>query len=91
MSAVTQMLMSESQLRALPTTIVDARGTACPGPLLDAKKAITTLPVGGVLETLSSDEGTKVDIPTWARKTGQEYLGTINESGYDRIFVRRLK
>jgi tRNA 2-thiouridine synthesizing protein A len=71
--------------------VVDARGTSCPGPLLETKKAMTGLPVGAVLETLSSDEGTKADIPAWARKTGQEYLGFIAEPGYDRIFVRKLK
>ena len=71
--------------------VVDARGTSCPGPLLETKKALSGVPVGGILETLSSDEGTKQDIPAWAKKTGQEYLGVVAEAGYDRIFVRRLK
>ena len=71
--------------------VVDARGTSCPGPLLDTKIAITTVPVGGIVETMSSDEGSKADIPVWARATGQEYLGVITEAGYDRIFVRRKK
>lgn len=70
---------------------VDARGTSCPGPLLETKKAMTTVPIGGVLETMSSDEGTQRDIPIWAKATGQEFLGVVNEPGYDRIFVRRLK
>jgi tRNA 2-thiouridine synthesizing protein A len=71
--------------------VVDARGTSCPGPLLDTKIAISTVPVGGVIETMSSDEGSKADIPVWARATGQQFLGVISEPGYDRIFVRRLK
>jgi TusA-related sulfurtransferase len=71
--------------------VVDARGTSCPGPLLDTKIAISTVPVGGVVETMSSDEGSKADIPVWARATGQQFLGVISEPGYDRIFVRRLK
>lgn len=71
--------------------IVDARGTSCPGPLLETKKALVSVPVGGILETLSSDEGTKADIPAWAKKVGQEYLGVVSEPGYDRIFVKRLK
>jgi TusA-related sulfurtransferase len=71
--------------------VVDARGTSCPGPLLDTKIAVTTIPLGAVVETMSSDEGSKADIPVWARATGQEFLGVINEPGYDRIFVRRLK
>jgi len=71
--------------------VIDARGTSCPGPLLETKKAITTVPIGGVLETLSSDEGTKADIPVWANKVGHKYLGVISEPGYDRILVKRLK
>ena len=69
--------------------IVDARGTSCPGPLLETKKAITSVPVGGILETLSSDEGTRQDIPVWAKKMGHEYLGVIEEPGYDRLFVKK--
>jgi tRNA 2-thiouridine synthesizing protein A len=68
---------------------VDSRGTACPGPLLAAKKAIGEVPAGGVMEILSSDEGTKKDIPKWATKKGHEYLGTIEDSGFFRIFMKK--
>ena len=68
---------------------VDARGTACPGPLLEAKKAIGTIKADDIMEVLSADEGTKVDIPKWCAKQGHEYLGTIDESGYFRIFLKK--
>ncbi len=71
--------------------VVDARGTSCPGPLLELKKGITTVPVGGVLELLSSDEGTKADAPSWCKKVGHEFLGVVHEPGYDRILIRRTK
>jgi len=71
--------------------VVDARGTSCPGPLLAAKRAITEIPVEGILEVLSSDPGTKRDIPIWAKKMGHQFLGVIEESGYWRIFVKRMK
>jgi len=71
--------------------VVDARGTSCPGPLLAAKRAITEVPVGGVMEVLSSDPGTKRDLPLWAKKVGHEFLGVLEEPGYWRIFVRRKK
>ena len=44
---------------------------------------------GGLLEVLSSDEGTNEDIPLWAKKVKHEYLGNIEEAGYWRLFVRR--
>jgi tRNA 2-thiouridine synthesizing protein A len=74
-----------------PAKTVDARGTACPGPLLEAKRAMAAVPVGGVLEVLSSDHGTTEDIPLWAKKIGHEYLGQVDEAGYWRLFVRRGK
>ncbi len=69
----------------------DARGTACPGPLLEAKRAMAAVPVGGILEILSSDEGSNEDIPLWAKKIGHEYLGNIPEAGFWRVFVKRGK
>jgi len=43
------------------------------------------------MEVLSSDPSTKRDIPLWAKKAGHEYLGTIHEAGYSRIFVQKGK
>jgi tRNA 2-thiouridine synthesizing protein A len=71
--------------------IVDARGSACPGPLLEAKKGIGMVKVGEVLEIWSGDANTKMDIPKWAEKVGHEYLGWLTAEGYDRILIRRSK
>ncbi len=71
--------------------VVDARGVACPGPLLEAKRAMASVPMKGIMEVLSSDEGTNTDIPLWAKKVGHEYLGTVADAGVWRIFVRRGK
>ena len=70
---------------------VDARGSACPGPLLEAKKGIGKVKVGEVLEIYSSDSGTRNDIPAWAKKVGHEYLGILEAVGYDKHYVRRNK
>jgi tRNA 2-thiouridine synthesizing protein A len=71
--------------------VVDARGTACPGPLLEAKKAIGTVSIGQTIEVWSGDPSTKKDLPKWAAKVGHEFLGAIEAEGYDRIFVVRRK
>jgi TusA-related sulfurtransferase len=71
--------------------IVDARGSACPGPLLEAKKGIGTVPMGAVIEIWSSDPNTKNDVAAWAAKVGHEFLGALKGDGYDRVFVRRKK
>jgi TusA-related sulfurtransferase len=70
---------------------VDARGSACPGPLLEAKKGIGKVKVGDILEIYSNDAGTRTDIPAWSKKVGHEYLGMQEADGYDKHFVRRKK
>lgn len=68
---------------------VDARGTSCPGPLLAAKKAVGEIESGEILEVLSSDEGTKNDIPKWCEKMEHEFLGIIEEDSYFRLFLKK--
>lgn len=74
-----------------PANTVDARGSACPGPLLEAKKGIGKVKVGEILEIYSSDSGTRIDVPAWANKVGHEFLGALEADGYDKLFVRRKK
>ncbi len=84
--------MNVDELKSLKVDkVVDARGTACPGPLLDAKRAIGSVPMAGVMEVISSDIGTTQDIPLWASKVGHEYLGMVNEPGLWRLYVKRRK
>ena len=71
--------------------VVDARGMACPGPLLEAKKSIGSVAVGETIEILSGDASTKNDVPKWAAKVGHEFLGVLTGEGYDRLFVTRKK
>ena len=68
---------------------IDARGTACPGPLLEAKKGIGKIKSGEIMEVLSADEATKKDIPKWAKKKKHEYLGAVEESGYYKIYLKK--
>ncbi|MEW5844881.1 MAG: sulfurtransferase TusA family protein [Bacteroidota bacterium] len=82
--------MNAEELKKLNVAqTVDARGTSCPGPLLAAKKAVGEIESGEILEVLSSDEGTKNDIPKWCEKMEHEFLGIIEEDSYFRLFLRK--
>ena len=70
---------------------IDARGAACPGPLLEAKKCMGKVAIGDVVEVWSSDPATKADMGAWAGKVGHEFLGVLETDGYDRVFLRRGK
>ncbi len=72
-------------------TEIDARGSFCPGPLLELIRGVKSVPVGGVLALLSSDIGSNKDIPLWIAKAGHEFIGAFKESGYTRFVVRKLR
>jgi TusA-related sulfurtransferase len=71
--------------------VIDARGAACPGPLLEAKKAMGSVGVGSTIEIWSTDPVTKTDIGAWSAKVGHDFLGALAADGYDRVFVVRRK
>lgn len=71
--------------------VVDARGSSCPGPLLEAKKGIGAVKVGEVLEIWSGDQGTRNNLTRWCKKIGHEFVGFVEEGGYDRLFIKRLR
>jgi TusA-related sulfurtransferase len=84
--------MSPEELGQIQSArVVDARGSACPGPLLEAKKGIGTISVGEILEIWSGDANTKNDIPKWCQKVGHEFIGSLEADGYDRLFIKRTK
>ena len=70
---------------------IDARGMACPGPLMNLIGAIRQGSIGQVFEVLSSDEGSKTDIPAWVAKARHELLEVIPEDGYSRFIVRKAR
>jgi len=82
--------MTSDELKNLKSNkIVDARGTACPGPLLAAKKAIGEIASGEIMEIYSSDQGTKNDIPRWCSKMSHDFLGIVEEDSYSRLFLKK--
>ena len=70
---------------------IDARGSYCPGPLMELIRAIREANIGEIVEVLSSDSGSKRDIPKWCEKAGHQFLGTFDETGYARLVVRKAR
>jgi len=69
--------------------IIDAKGLACPMPIVKTKKAMEELKPGEVLELQATDKGSVADIQGWAKNTGHQYLGTVEENGIFRHFLRK--
>lgn len=69
----------------------DARGSFCPGPLMELIRIVRKAQVGDVLAVISSDEGSKKDIPAWLEKAKQEFLGMEEIEGATRFVCRKIK
>ncbi|HTS14264.1 MAG TPA: sulfurtransferase TusA family protein [Candidatus Sulfotelmatobacter sp.] len=72
------------------TRTIDARGSYCPGPLMELIRAIREAQVGDVLAVLSSDSGSKLDIPKWVAKAGHRLVRVDEHGDYDEIVVEKL-
>ena len=70
---------------------VDARGSFCPGPLMELIRAIRESRVGDVIAVYSSDKGSKIDIPKWIEKAGHRLVALETRDGYDEIIVEKVR
>jgi TusA-related sulfurtransferase len=73
------------------TRTVDARGSFCPGPLMELIRAIRESQVGDVIAVYSSDSGSKTDIPKWVEKAGHRLVTLEARDGYDAIVVEKRR
>ncbi|OGO54132.1 MAG: preprotein translocase subunit TatB [Chloroflexi bacterium RBG_16_69_14] len=73
------------------TRTVDARGSFCPGPLMELIRAIRESQVGDVIAVYSSDKGSKIDIPKWIEKAGHRLIALEVRDGYDEMVVEKLR
>jgi TusA-related sulfurtransferase len=85
--------MLETPTASVPaiTRTIDARGSFCPGPLMELIRGIRESQVGDVLAVLSSDKGSKIDIPKWIEKAGHRLIVVETLDGYDRIVVEKAR
>ena len=84
--------MSEDLSTIQAEKVVDARGTSLPGPDPGRQE--------GHPERLRGRRSWKSrrptpappkDLPAWSKKMGHEYLGVVEEPGFMRLFVKKMK
>ncbi len=73
------------------TRVIDARGSYCPGPLMELIRAIREGSVGDVIAVSSTDRGSRTDIPKWVEKAGHGLIGVTERDGYDEIIVEKRR
>jgi rhodanese-related sulfurtransferase/TusA-related sulfurtransferase len=69
--------------------VLDAKGLACPMPIVKTKKTMNGLEAGQVLEVQATDKGSKADIKAWSESTGHHYLGTLEDGEVLKHYIRK--
>lgn len=72
-------------------TVIDARGSFCPGPLMELIAAMRFAHPGDDLEVLSTDKGSANDIPEWSRKAGHQIVGSFETDGVYHVRIRKME
>ncbi len=65
---------NEEEIKMNADKLLDAKGLACPMPIVKTKKAIDQLESGQVLEIHATDKGAKNDFTAWAKSGGHELV-----------------
>ncbi len=68
---------------------LDARGLACPMPIVKTAQAIAGLSSGQLLEVLATDPGSVKDFAAWSKTTGHEIVEQGEDAGVFRFVLRR--
>jgi tRNA 2-thiouridine synthesizing protein A len=68
---------------------LDARGLACPLPVLKARKALLGLKPGARLLVLATDPLALVDIPNFCRESGHPLIASEERDGVWRFLIER--
>lgn len=83
----TEVLTAMSEMIIAKT--VDARGLACPMPIVRAKKGIATLNAGEIMELLTTDKGSGNDLKAWVKSGGHELAENREEDGVFTFLIRK--
>ena len=72
------------------TKTLDAKGLACPMPIVRTKKAIETIQSGEVLEVLVTDKGALNDFAAWAKAGRHTILEQTEEAGVFKFYIQKV-
>lgn len=69
--------------------VVNAKGLACPMPIVKAKKGIDSLESGQIMELHTTDKGSMNDFQAWVSQTKHELLEAKEENGVFIFLVKK--
>ncbi|KAB8138039.1 sulfurtransferase TusA family protein [Gracilibacillus oryzae] len=69
--------------------VLDAKGLACPMPIVKTKKAMNDLEAGQILEVHATDKGSKSDLTAWAKSGGHELIKDTEENDVLKFWIKK--
>jgi TusA-related sulfurtransferase len=70
---------------------VDARGLACPMPVIELARAMDGVAIGTVVRLLATDPAARVDVPVWCRMQRQRLQSHAEDAGVSTFLVERIR
>ena len=75
-----------------PEVVLDLPGLECPMPVLKAKKALSGMAPGALLEVRSTDPHSHPDLAEFCRQTGHVLLSqTTSGSGNEAVWISQIE
>jgi len=71
------------------TVELDTSGLNCPLPVLKARKALSTMTAGQLLELIATDNGASKDIPAFCKMTGNPLIKADEQQGKLRFIIEK--
>lgn len=68
---------------------LDAKGLACPMPIVKTRTEMKEMDSGQVLEIQATDKGAKADLTAWARSGGHELLDSQQDGDVLKFWIRK--
>lgn len=67
---------------------LDVKGLSCPMPVLKTKQKIKTMSSGQVLKIVTTDKGSKADIPAMSSRGGHEVIHSEEAGDVFTFYVK---
>lgn len=69
--------------------VLDAKGLACPMPIVKTKKAMDQINSNEILEVHATDKGAKNDLAAWVRSGGHEIVKSTEEDDVLKFWIKK--
>lgn len=83
------MYIEKEEIIMNANKVLDAKGLACPMPIVKTKKAMNDMQSGEVLEIHATDKGAKSDLTAWAKSGGHELVDHTEENNVFKFWIKK--